>query len=55
VIVEVFEGPTRPASDGIFVTPTMVAQLADKRMMMVGDLSDGAALGPVMDAALAEC
>jgi hypothetical protein len=55
VIVEVFEGPTRPAADGIFVTPTMVAQLADKRMMMVGDLSDGAALGPFMDAALAKC
>jgi circadian clock protein KaiB len=53
-IIDVFAGPKRAISDGIFVTPTLIAQLSNKRMMMVGDLSDTDTLGSILDAATAD-
>ena len=53
-IIDVFEGPKRAIADGIFVTPTLIGRLSDKRIVMVGDLSDAAALGSILDAAFAE-
>ncbi len=55
-VIDVFQGPKRAIVDGILVTPTLLAQFPDKRVMMVGDLSDAAALGSFLLAALAaEC
>jgi circadian clock protein KaiB len=53
-IIDVFEGPKRAIVDGVCVTPTLIGRLSGKRIVMVGDLSDAAALGSILDAALAE-
>jgi len=53
-IIDVFEGPKRAIADGILVTPTLVAQFPDRRVMMVGDLSDAAALGSILEPRLTE-
>jgi len=49
-VIDVFKGPKRAIADGILVTPTLVAQYSGKRVMMVGDLSDSAALRSILDA-----
>jgi circadian clock protein KaiB len=49
-VIDVFKGPKRAIADGILVTPTLIAQYAGKRVMMVGDLSDAAALRSILDA-----
>jgi len=49
-VIDVFKGPKRAIADGILVTPTLIAQYAGKRVTMVGDLSDAAALRSVLDA-----
>ncbi len=49
-VIDVSEGPKRAIADGIPVTPTLIAQYAGKRVMMMGDLSDAAALRSVLDA-----
>jgi circadian clock protein KaiB len=49
-VIDVFQGPKRAIADGILVTPTLVAQYSGKRVMMVGDLSDVAALRSILDA-----
>jgi circadian clock protein KaiB len=53
-VFDVFEGPKRAIVDGVFVTPTLVVQVSKKRMMMVGDLGNAAALGSILGPALAE-
>ncbi len=49
-VIDVLKGPKRAIADGILVTPTLVALYSDKRVMMVGDLSDAAALRSVLEA-----
>ena len=49
-VIDVFKGPKRAITDGILVTPTLVAQYSGKRVMMVGDLRDAAALRSILDA-----
>ena len=49
-VIDVFKGPKRAIADGILVTPTLIAQYSGKRVMMVGDLSDAAALRSILDA-----
>lgn len=49
-VIDVFKGPKRAIADGILVTPTLVAQYSGKRVMMVGDLRDAAALRSILDA-----
>ncbi len=49
-VIDVFQGPKRAIADGILVTPTLVAQYCGKRAMMVGDLSDGAAVRSLLEA-----
>ena len=49
-VIDVFKGPKKAIADGILVTPTLIARYAGKRVMMVGDLSDAAALRSVLDA-----
>jgi circadian clock protein KaiB len=49
-VIDVFKGPKRAIADGILVTPTLIAQYGGKRVMIVGDLSDSAALRSVLDA-----
>jgi circadian clock protein KaiB len=49
-VIDVFKGPKRAIADGILVTPTLVAQYSGRRVMMVGDLRDMAALRSILDA-----
>jgi circadian clock protein KaiB len=49
-VIDVFKGPKRAITDGILVTPTLVALHSGKRVVMVGDLSDAAALRSVLEA-----
>jgi len=49
-VIDVFKGPKKAITDGILVTPTLIAQYSGKRVMMVGDLSDAASLRSVLDA-----
>lgn len=49
-VIDVFKGPKRAIADGILVTPTLVVQHSGERVVMVGDLSDAAALRSVLEA-----
>jgi circadian clock protein KaiB len=49
-VIDVFKGPKRAIADGILVTPTLVAMYSGKRVTMVGDLSNTAALRSILDA-----
>jgi circadian clock protein KaiB len=43
-IVDVFTHPKRALTDGVIVTPTLIAIVANGRKTIMGDLTDGAKL-----------
>ncbi len=43
-IVDVFIHPKRAITDGVIVTPTLIAMRGNARMTMMGDLTDAAKL-----------
>ncbi|QYE33792.1 MULTISPECIES: circadian clock KaiB family protein [Sphingosinicellaceae] len=47
-IIDVFSQPRRAITDGIIVTPTLICQAADKRLFLMGDLTDHAQVRRVL-------
>ena len=39
-VVDVFSQPKRAITDGVIVTPTLIGQVAGKRIVLMGDLTD---------------
>lgn len=39
-IIDVFAQPMRAITDGVLVTPTLIGQIADRRIVLMGDLAD---------------
>ena len=48
-LIDVFAGTKRAIADGVLVTPTLIAQFSGRRVVIVGDLSDRAALRSVLE------
>ena len=39
-VIDTFSQPKRAITDGVIVTPTLIGYVANKRIMLIGDLAD---------------
>jgi hypothetical protein len=51
-LIDVLADARRVMTDGIIVTPTLIGSAAARRMVMIGDLSDGTKLKDMLTALL---
>lgn len=53
-VIDVFKQPKKALTDGVIVTPTLIGGSQAGRVVMMGDLTDGAKLSLLLDTLLNE-